>query len=334
MDENVLEDDPREEETILRSKADEFDRLMSLLKDKVKQTEKPSEKIKLLTLVPETWTKIKIINEFSVTDYMVRTSRKLFREKGILSTPESKKGNTISKEVIDLVTEFYCNDEFSRMMPGKKDFVSLARNQHMQKRLILCNLKELYVMFKEQHPNVKIGFSKYCSLRPKWCILVGASGSHSVCVCTIHQNVSLLTDAIHIDYHDLVKMVVCNSENRECMIHRCENCPGLQPLKDFLFNMFEDKDEEMVTFKQWTKTDRSELITCTESVLNFVELLCDKIDSVTTHSFIAKSQAKYLTRLKDELNDDEVIVLGDFAENYSFVVQDEIQGFHWNTSQC
>ena len=119
------------------------------------------------------------------------------------------------------------------------------------------------------------------------------------------------------------------------MIHRCENCPGLQLLKDFLFNMFEDKDEEMVTFKQWTKTDHSELITCTESILNFVELLCDQIDKVTTHSFIAKSQAKkYLTRLKDELNDDEVIVLGDFAENYSFVVQDEIQGFHWNTSQC
>ena len=56
---------------------------------------------------------------------MVRASRKCFREKGILSTAESKKGNnTISKEVIDLVTEFYCNDEFSRMMPGKKDFVA------------------------------------------------------------------------------------------------------------------------------------------------------------------------------------------------------------------
>ena len=73
---------------------------------------------------------------------MVRASRKLFREKGILSTAESKKGNTISKEVIDLVTEFYYNDEFSRMMPGGKDFVSIARNQH-KKRLILCNFKEL-----------------------------------------------------------------------------------------------------------------------------------------------------------------------------------------------
>ena len=46
VDENVLDDDPRGEETILRNKADEFNRLMSLLKDKVKQTEKPSEKNK------------------------------------------------------------------------------------------------------------------------------------------------------------------------------------------------------------------------------------------------------------------------------------------------
>ena len=72
----------------------------------------------------------------------------------------------------------------------------------------------------------------------------------------------------------------------------------------------------------------------TESIFNFVQLLCEKINSVTTHSFIEKSQAKYLARLKDDLNDDEVIVLGYFAENYSFVVQDEIQGFHLNASQC
>ena len=27
-------------------------------------------------------------------------------------------------------------------------------------------------------------------------------------------------------------------------------------------------------------------------------------------------------------------MLGDFAENYSFVVQDEVEGFHWNNIQC
>ena len=26
--------------------------------------------------------------------------------------------------------------------------------------------------------------------------------------------------------------------------------------------------------------------------------------------------------------------LGDFTENYRFVIQDEVQGFHWNNFQC
>jgi hypothetical protein len=29
-----------------------------------------------------------------------------------------------------------------------------------------------------------------------------------------------------------------------------------------------------------------------------------------------------------------VIGLGDFAENYQFIIQDEIQGFHWNKQSC
>ena len=38
----------------------------------------------------------------------------------------------------------------------------------------LCNLQELYTAFKEKHPNVNIGFSKFCHLRPKWCVLDGS----------------------------------------------------------------------------------------------------------------------------------------------------------------
>ena len=38
----------------------------------------------------------------------------------------------------------------------------------------------------------KIGFSKFPELRPQHCVLAGASGTHAVCVCTIHQNVKLM----------------------------------------------------------------------------------------------------------------------------------------------
>ena len=52
----------------------------------------------------------------------------------------------------------------------------------------LRNLQELYTAFKEKHPNVNIGFSKFCALRPKWCVLADSSGAH--------QNVVLLADAM------------------------------------------------------------------------------------------------------------------------------------------
>jgi hypothetical protein len=75
-------------------------------------------------------------------------------------------------------------------MPGKKDYISIKVSGveiHEQKRLLLCSLKELYSRFKNSHPGVKVGFSKFTSLRPRNCIMTGTSGAHSVCVCTIHQ---------------------------------------------------------------------------------------------------------------------------------------------------
>ena len=63
---------------------------------------------------------------------------------------------------------------------------------------MLSNLKEIYCCFIEKNPGITIGFSKFADLRPKncmykyTCILVGTSGAHSVCVCTIHQNVKLM----------------------------------------------------------------------------------------------------------------------------------------------
>ena len=37
---------------------------------------------------------------------------------------------------------------------------------------------------------------------------------------------------------------------------------------------------------------------------------------------------------KEELCTSIALILGDFAENYKFVVQDEVQSFHWNSLQC
>ena len=108
--------------------------------------------------------------------------RILSEEKGILAVPQPVIGKRLSEKTVNSVLEFYQNDEYSRQLPGKKDCVSIRKNVHVSKRLILCNLKEIYTAIKDKHPDLKISFSKFASQRPKWCITVGPEGTHSVCV--------------------------------------------------------------------------------------------------------------------------------------------------------
>ena len=146
-------------------------------------------------------------------------------------------------------------------------------------------------------------------------------------------------------YYEIVKIVVCSRESKICMIHRCNLCPGIQVVQNFLMQFLKqtqepegyfesDENEELtVSFKLWTTTDRTELLTMKLSLNEFIELLCEKLDKITSHSCIAKSQANYLKHLKEILHPDEAIVLADFAENYTFVVQDKIQSYDWCKKQ-
>ena len=58
-------------------------------------------------------------------------------------------------------------------------------NEHVQKRLLLANLKELYQLFQEENPDLKkIGLSTFCSLRPEECITEQQWKSQCLCLCT------------------------------------------------------------------------------------------------------------------------------------------------------
>ena len=56
--------------------------------------------------------------------------------------------NTLSVTVTDIVYDFFMKDEHTRLMPGRKDFVSIKMNIHKQRHLLLCNLKEAYTTLK------------------------------------------------------------------------------------------------------------------------------------------------------------------------------------------
>lgn len=321
----------------------EYDILLCKLKDRFKESNEVADKVKILSLVPQSWSILKTCEEFGASQYLVKNTRKLVKKYGILPGIEKKKSRKLSHGTVEMITHFYENDNHSRICPGKKDFVSHRKEngekEQKQKRLILCNLKELYQYFRTEHPDVKIGFSKFAELRPKWCILAGASGTHSVCVCVAHQNVKLMIDGakLNIDYKDILESMVCDMKSESCMFDECAQCSGSQIVHDLMELEFGDEVdtfEDNITYKQWVATDRADLITITKSREEFTEDLICKLVSLKKHHFVSKTQSNYLKDLKRNLESMECIVIGDFSENFTFIVQDEIQSFHWVNEQA
>ena len=77
---------------ILEQKADDLDRLMSLVKQKTSPS-KRDEKMQLLTLGPESWTITQAVTKLPcVKYYMIQQSWKLLKEKELLAIPDSKRG--------------------------------------------------------------------------------------------------------------------------------------------------------------------------------------------------------------------------------------------------
>jgi hypothetical protein len=81
-------------------------------------------------------------------------------------------------------------------------------------------------------------------------------------------------------------------------------------------------------------TDRCELITIVKSAEEYIESLLEILLLLLCHSFITTWQAVFHKELKCDLQSGEFVVLCDFAKNYSFVLQDGAQGFHWNNTQA
>ena len=63
------------------------------------------------------------------------------------------------------------------------------------------------------------------------------------------------------------------------------------------------------------------------SVAVFVDKFCKEIDNLTAHNYNVKAQSKFLKHSQENLQEHEGIVILDFAENFSFIIQDAIQGF-------
>ena len=306
-------------------------------------------RLKILTLAPRCWSINKVSQEFNVSWQLAKKAQDLKSSKGIFPDIEAKCYNNLDPIVFEKVQLFYEKDEISRILPGMNETLTVKRNGERvkeQKRLILFDLRETYSLFKCENEKLSIGFSTFAKLRPKYCVLAGASGTHSVCICTIHQNAKLMLQAINIeklssglrqpisDYKDCLKLMTCENPSSKCHLSECDKCPSIDVLKDKLLNLLDINHIESVEYSYWTSTDRSTLSTVSTDALDFLNELCHQLEILKPHSFIAKQQSSFMSEKLNNLRENEVIVKFDFSQNYAYTCQNASQAFHFNNDQC
>ena len=113
--------------------------------------------------------------------------------------PSSGHGRpSLSEETRSLVESFYLDDQNSRVMPGKKDVLSIRVSDSgpkRRKRNLLDDIDNLHIKYNEAHPDHKVGRTKFFLLRPSWVIPIQEQ-KQEVCQCIYHENINLICESL------------------------------------------------------------------------------------------------------------------------------------------
>jgi len=119
--------------------------------------------------------------------------------------------------------QFYYRDDVSWQAPGRKDRAILREvvngetlKKTAQVRYMLMSLKEANDLFKNELPEVNIGLSKFCSLRPPYVKLFDQI-PHNMCVCQYHEKIRLILIVLErytdISSANFVNQITCEESN-------------------------------------------------------------------------------------------------------------------------
>ena len=62
--------------------------------------------------------KYHVVNYFLINDYMVRATPILIISQDICNKPLARKGKTLNSEIKNIISNFYCDNENTRIVPG------------------------------------------------------------------------------------------------------------------------------------------------------------------------------------------------------------------------
>ena len=89
-------------------------------------------------------------------------------------------------------------------------------------------------------------------------------------------------------------------ENRGCMLHTCDDCPGENGVREFLTSVSQEADDnEVLLFKQYIKNEKFTNLATFQLPLNeYMDELGSQLDKLGFYHFVSKVQQRLFARFK------------------------------------
>ncbi|XP_066298277.1 uncharacterized protein [Branchiostoma lanceolatum] len=217
------------------------------------------------------------------------------------------------------VQEFLERDDNSRMMPGKNDCKKVGKEK-LQVRILSNYLSTLRDKF-EAETGIKISLSHFAKMRPQnmklACFL-----SRNTCLCTRHQNFALKLKTLK--QHNCVKTT--NPDNF------LQAFPDADKVESLLSNLPPDGN---IKYDEWKRVEvdgkkKMKIVTSEVETTAFCAKFKEEVPHFRQHVARANEQYSQLKTLKENLDQNHIVIQMDFAENYKVKSNDEIQSAYWN----
>ena len=167
-------------------------------------------------------------------------------------------------------------------------------------------------------------------------------------VCSHSPATCIAGSKLYAGLTELWESIVCSKgeldewHKRECLMGECDKC-GVEKLFKFCENELQGSGSALVDWRRFSLEEtiskkgkslkRLTLVYKKTTSDEFIDYLKPKLDFFVKHNFVARWEDKQFRECLKSFPQDSVVSIVDFAENYTFEVQNEVQSMHWHSFQ-
>lgn len=280
------------------------------------------------------------------------------RHSGVTNAPSPDEPRKRRSDATDdeSIQEFYGKPGVSTNIPVSKRI----KKDNQERKILDRTVYETYQDFKKENPSSNISFTTFSRRKPQNVETTNKRVWYG-CLCEVCTNVelklrSLTSMSVKLksdtrlgNKYDAVKKTLCEKEEAdrfhkmECVQRKCERC-GVEGLVDFYKPLVQTAKltNEIATYMKWervTKHKNGKAVTKVmpvrhrKSVGALILELTEETKSLSEHLFVASWQQAQFSQLLKNIPPSWTVLNMDFAENYTCIMQNEVQSGRWGHNQ-